>query len=147
MNITASQSSADSIREHAVKKYVVPARRRRDRTFSINAGEVHKALGFNNLVPSVCSALVSKKFLMENHLRLIARTGPPSGKSTTVTYTYEFADTHRHSPQDAWTRLRGALKDVFAELGGGEAYLRGERDNFYRADSSSTNSSTTRESE
>jgi hypothetical protein len=27
--------------------------------------------------------------------------------------------------------LRGALKDVFAELGGGEAYLRAERTNFY----------------
>jgi hypothetical protein len=27
--------------------------------------------------------------------------------------------------------LRGALKGVFAELGGGEAYLRDERKNFY----------------
>jgi hypothetical protein len=27
--------------------------------------------------------------------------------------------------------LRGALKDVFVELGGGEAYLRAERTNFY----------------
>lgn len=29
-----------------------------------------------------------------------------------------------------WTRLRGALKDVFAEFGGGEAYLRQEREIF-----------------
>jgi hypothetical protein len=34
------------------------------------------------------------------------------------------------SKQDAWERLRGALRDVFAELGGGEAYLRAERDSF-----------------
>jgi hypothetical protein len=34
------------------------------------------------------------------------------------------------SRRDAWERLRGALKDVYAELGGGEAYLRSERNNF-----------------
>jgi hypothetical protein len=33
--------------------------------------------------------------------------------------------------EDPWIRLRGALQNVFAELGGGEAYLRKERDNFY----------------
>jgi hypothetical protein len=33
-------------------------------------------------------------------------------------------------PQDSWNRLRGILKDVLAELGGGEAYLRAERSNF-----------------
>jgi hypothetical protein len=132
MNVIASQSSADSIREHAVAEYVVPARQRRDRTFSINVGEVHRTLGLNNLVPSVCSALVSKKFLMDNHLHLISKTGPPSGKSTTVTYTYEFIDAKpASSKDDPWARLRGALKDVFAELGGGEQYLRAERENFY----------------
>jgi hypothetical protein len=132
MNVPTSQSSADSIREHAVEEYVVPARQRRDRTFSINVGEVHRTLGLNNLVPSVCSALVSKKFLMNNHLHLISKTGPPSGKSTTVTYTYEFIDAKPSSPkEDPWARLRGALTDVFAELGGGEQYLRAERENFY----------------
>jgi len=33
-------------------------------------------------------------------------------------------------PQDSWDRLRGILKVVFAELGGGEAYLHAERSNF-----------------
>ena len=27
---------------------------------------------------------------------------------------------------DSWNRLRGILKDIFAELGGGEAYLHAE---------------------
>src|SRR5712692_227891 len=31
----------------------------------------------------------------------------------------------------AWGSLRGALKEVFAEKGGGEAYLRSERSNFH----------------
>jgi hypothetical protein len=30
-----------------------------------------------------------------------------------------------------WLRLRGCLKDVFAKMGGGEAYLKAERDQFY----------------
>jgi len=80
----------------------------------------------------VCQALESDKFLQANELKLISKTGPPSGQSTTVTYTYEFIDTKPSSPkEDPWARLRGALRDVFAELGGGEQYLRAERDNFY----------------
>ena len=69
--------------------------------------------------------------------------------STTVTYTYEFVDgedlggssassgsggSSPQSRQEAWERLRGALKDVFAEYGGGEAYLRAERASFRDAD-------------
>ena len=127
---------ADSIRRHAAEVYVTPARQRHDKVVSINAGAVHRDLGLNNLVPSVCSALASRKFLAENRLRLVSKTGPPSGKSTTVTYTYEFVDSQKEADngpdrQDAWNRLRGALKDVFAELGGGENYLRNERANFY----------------
>jgi hypothetical protein len=52
-----------------------------------------------------------------------------------VTYTYEFANSRvSATSEDAWSHLRGALKDVFAELGGGEAYLRAERSNFYGPD-------------
>jgi hypothetical protein len=125
-------SGADAIRSHAAEAYVAPARKQRNRDFSINAGAVHRDLGLNNLVPSVCSALASRKFLTDNRLRLIAKTGPPSGKSTSVTYTYEFLDAPpSEAEQDAWKRLRGALKDIFAELGGGENYLRKEREEFH----------------
>src|SRR5258708_24576327 len=113
MNTTGVLSGSDMIRQHGVDMYVLPARRRGDKTFSINAGAVHKALRLDNLVPSVCNALGSKKFLNENHLRLVSKSGPPSGKSTSVTYTYEFLDAlSGPAAQDAWTRLRGALKDV-----------------------------------
>lgn len=82
--------------------------------------------------PAICSALKSREFLRANNLQLVERTGPPSGLSTTVVYTYEFIDA-KSSPEkeDPWARLHGALKDIFAELGGGETYLRRERDNFY----------------
>lgn len=106
-------------------------RRRGERIFTVNVGAVHKALALSNRVPLVCAALGSKKFLTENQLRLISKTGPPSGQSTTVTYTYEFLGTQTPPLNpDAWTKLRGALKDVFAEMGGGEAYLRAERNAF-----------------
>ena len=128
-------SDSDLVRRHAVEVYLSAARRRGEKTFTVNAGAVHKAVGLANRISLVCAALSSKKFLTENNLRLISKTGPPSGQSTTVTYTYEFIDQGKDSKasdrQDGWNRLRGALKDVFAELGGGENYLRNERANFY----------------
>lgn len=125
-------SHADKIRLHGREKYVLPARGRGEPRFSIRAGDVVLALGMNGRAPAVCSALKTHQFLRDNHLRLIEITGPRSGQSTTVTYTYEFVDGNASSAQgaDAWTRLRGALKDVFSELGGGEAYLRAERKEF-----------------
>ena len=81
----------------------------------------------------MCQALKSDKFLSGNGLRLVSESGPPSGQSTTVTYTYEFVENAASiAPRrDAWVELRGALKEVFAELGGGENYLREERESFY----------------
>ncbi len=125
---------ADKIRIFAREKYVVPARGQHEKRFCIRTGDVVRDMKLvGGRTPAVCSALKTKEFLRENALRLISRTGPESGQSTTVTYTYEFVDTPSDrgpDRQDAWNRLRGALKDVFAEYGGGEAYLRAERASF-----------------
>ena len=79
------------------------------------------------------SALKTGKFLKENKLRVVETIAPKSGQSTTVVYTYEFVDDKAppSREEDHWARLRGAMKDVLAEYGGGEAYLRAERSNFY----------------
>jgi hypothetical protein len=130
---------SDAIRRHAYEKYISAARRRKEKTVAINVGEVHRALALNNRVPLVCAALGSKKFLTEHGLRIVSKTGPPSGQSTTVTFTYEIVhkrddkkqDNDQLARQEAWNRLRGSMKDIFAELGGGETYLRNERANFY----------------
>jgi hypothetical protein len=86
----------------------------------------------------VCAALGSKKFLKEHGLRILSKTGPPSGQSTTVTFTYEIVnyeivnpESQKPSAEEAWQSLRGIGKDVYASFGGGEAYLRQERANFY----------------
>jgi hypothetical protein len=133
MHTTTSISDSDLVRQYASEEYLAAARRRGDKTVSINVGTVHKALALNNRVPLVCAALGSKKFLTENHLRLISKTGPPSGQSTTVTFTYKFDEHDEKSsiPTDPWLALRGIAKDVFASLGGGEAFIREERANFY----------------
>jgi hypothetical protein len=124
---------ADRIRTHGREKYVLPALERRVARFSIRAGDVVRELGIGGRrAPAVCSALKTNQFLSDNHLHLLGATGPKSGQSTTVTYTYEFAEGEPSTKEsDSWTKLRGALKDIFVELGGGEPYLRAERSNFH----------------
>lgn len=129
---------ADKIRTHSREKYVLAARKKKVNRFSIRAGDVVNELGIGgSRAPAVCSALKTHQFLRENELRLVEATGPKSGQSTTVTYTYEFADSEAATKQegDPWSKLRGALKDVFTELGGGESYLRAERNNFHGPES------------
>ncbi len=126
-------ANADQIRTHARQKYVLPARQRKQKRFSINAGEVVRELKLTGRAPAVCSALKTRQFLQRNDLRLVGASGPKSGQSTTVTYTYEFVKGGQSSSEhdDSWKKLRGALKDVLAEMDGGEAYLRAERSAFH----------------
>jgi hypothetical protein len=126
---------ADRVRQYAKERYVLPARQQKQKRFSIRVGDVVRELKMNRAVPAVCSALRTGEFRQSNDLQLVETSGPKSGQSTTVVYTYEFVSAQRPAaqPDDSWTRMRGALKDVFSELGGGEAYLRAERSNFYPA--------------
>ena len=123
---------AEKIRTFARRKYVLAARSRRMKRFSIRAGDVEHELGVSGRLPAICSALRTRRFLTQNNLRLVETSGPPSGQSSTVVLTYEFKDSGGPSADqnDAWKQLRGALKDVFAELGGGESYLSSERTAF-----------------
>jgi hypothetical protein len=131
---------ADQIRTYARDTYVVPARAEHEKRFTIRTGDVVRGMKLALMyTPAVCSALKTKRFLQENDLCLISKAGPPSGQTTTVTYTYEFANPRRKEDgrldrQEAWERLRGALRDVYAEYGGGEAYLRAVRASFRDAD-------------
>jgi len=133
VNMQVRKIGANEIRDYSTRTFVVPARQQGRRRFSIRVGDIVRELRLYRSVANVCSALKTEEFLQSNHLRLVDASGPKSGLSTTVVFTYEFVDPELSSDpsSDAWSRLRGALKDVFAELGGGEAYLRGERSNFY----------------
>src|SRR5690349_11077893 len=127
---------ADRIREHARVKYIEPARRKGESTVRIRVGDVRKELGFaNDQVPAICGALRARKFRDENHLILEKLEGPPKKQATTVTFTYRLADS-RTMTQEAQTdaaffALRGIGKEVFRALGGGEAFIRKEREQFH----------------
>lgn len=128
--MAVKEDLSSAVRAYAVRNYVQQARRDGKVNFTITAGEVHRALGFHNRVPVVCNALRSDKFLRENGLRLVETHGPPSGLSTTATFTYEFAEIPSATAQrnlDLFLSLRGIARDVYAQSGGGEAYLRAER--------------------
>jgi len=123
----SAPSVSDSIRDHVSEVYLKAAIRKGERTFAVNVGAVHKALGLTNRVPQVCSALESNKLLEENHLRIASKSGPPSGQSTTVTFTYEILDAGIKASANPLVGLRGLAKEVFARLGGGEHFIRSER--------------------
>lgn len=127
---TATGVSA-AIRDYLKKEHVGKARRQASLRFTVNAGEVHRAMHLQNRVPQVCSVLQSAKFLRENGLRIVEKAGPPSGFSTSVTVTYEFAEQPPTDPgEHPFLALRGILRDVFRELGGGENFIRAEREAF-----------------
>jgi hypothetical protein len=137
MKAQTAQTGADQVREYARVTYIEPARKRHESTVRIMAGDVHKALHLEGRVPSVCQALGGSKFLEENHLTLEKREGPPSGQSTTVVFTYRLVDEQAipDEMQDSpLLRLWGIGKEVFESLGGGEAFIRRERERFYQHD-------------
>ncbi len=136
--------NSDKIREYVLENYAKPARQMKQARFSVRCGTVEKELGMSNRIAHVCTALRTPKFLDPNGLRLVDVSGPPSGTSTTVVYTYEFVDAER-SPRQGLNpsaaiipvfrkiaQLEGILKDVYRDLGGAENAIRMERDSYSR---------------
>jgi len=140
---------SDSIRDYVRATYVDPARRRGEHRIKIVAGEVHSGIGLRNRMPLVCSALRSRALLSSARLRIVSDEGPPSGLSSTVTITYELlpegsidrtaagsgSQSASSQPRlEAFRRLRGIARQAFSSLGGGEKFLRGERERFHGRD-------------
>jgi hypothetical protein len=135
MSQTATQSDSDIVRNYVTDSLIKPAQKRGERTVLVNVGAVHKALKLQNRVPLVCAALKSRKFLEGEGLRILATSGPPSGQSTTVTFTYEILSTEDRSPTaNPLIGLRGVAKEVFKKLGGGERFIHSERNKFASKD-------------
>ena len=108
---------------------------RGDETITVVARDVLRALKLRGgYAPGVCSALRTAKFCKENDLELIREDGPPSKQSTTTSFTYRFlgdsAQRHDRPARNGIWNLVGAGKETFAALGGGERWLRREREAF-----------------
>ncbi len=130
----------DLTKKHVISTYVRPARMNGEKLIEVRVGTVQKELGWTNRTPSVFSTLSSREFQQEAGVELIEKKGgPPSGgPSTTVQFVYRLLDNNslerspsrgsKPAPNGAGLeKLYGILADTFAELGGGEAYLKAER--------------------
>ena len=77
---------ADKVREYCRTQLVDPARARGDTTVSIRAGDIHKALGFKNRLPLVCSALGANTFQEYARVQRIGLEGPTNGANAVFTF-------------------------------------------------------------
>ena len=82
-------SQADLIRAHAQKRYVEVARRARQKTVTIVAGEVGRDLGLSGRMPNICQVLQGRKFLEMAGVRLLNIEGPEASASTRFHYEIE----------------------------------------------------------
>ena len=125
----------EEVQKYVKATYLDPARRRGESTIRIKAGDVHRELHWVNRVPSVCTTLSSKKFQRETGLELISKVGPPSGFGTRVEFTYRLHGQEKSRPQESrrsrFDALYGKLSDVFRELGGGENFMRNEKEELH----------------
>jgi hypothetical protein len=128
----------EQTKRHVISNYVVPARQKRAKTMRVRVGQVQKELGWTNRTPSVFSTLSSKEFQQEAGLELIEKVGgPPSGgPSTTVEFVYQVLSEGSQTPHApkvvpngaGLMDLYGIFADVYKQFGGGEEYLRRERE-------------------
>ena len=82
------ERQADRIRAFIMENYVEPARRQGLNRFDIRSGDVHSAIGLDNHLPAVCSALRGGKLAALAGIHVVHREGPENGAN--VTYSYEF---------------------------------------------------------
>jgi hypothetical protein len=77
---------ANDIRAFVVSSYIMPARHRGSvvpSLVTIVSGDIVRQLKLQQRVPAVCGALDARKFLNENNLKLVKRTGPRQGMTAT----------------------------------------------------------------
>lgn len=127
---------SEEVQRYFQSNYVIPARQRGQTTVEVKAGELHNKLGWTRRIPVVCAALTSQKLQRCVGVRLKEKSGPPSGQSPTVVFRYEILD-QEQKRETRHTRTHGGLlemygiaADLYREVGGGEAFIRSQRENF-----------------
>jgi hypothetical protein len=129
-------SLAETTKRHVITKYVNPARSSGQNRVEVKVGNVVKELGLSNRTPSVFSTLSSQTFQREAGLELIEKRGGPAsgGPSTTVQFVYrvlgKWPGQERSKSAKDLMSLYGIGAGVFQQLGGGEEYLRRERESL-----------------
>jgi len=85
-DIPGAERAADRVRRTVVESVFRPARAAGKATVTVRAGDLHRALGWSNRVPSVCSALDSAKLRRQANVRVLERRGP--AQSTTTEWVF-----------------------------------------------------------
>jgi len=80
-------TQANRIRQFTLDHYVAPARAEGRAEIIIRAGDVHQAMGLNNAMPAVCSAIGSSKFDEFAGVTRSALTGPANGANVYFTFS------------------------------------------------------------
>ena len=123
---------------HVISTYVQPARQKGEKTIQVRVGNIQKELGWTNRTPSVFSTLLSKDFQQEAGLELIEKIGGPisGGPSTTWQFVYKvLGEAEQPAPVakavlngSGLRALYGLCAETFKARGGGEEFLRRERE-------------------
>jgi len=128
----------EQTKRHVISTYVQPARQKGEKTIQVRVGNIQKELGWTNRTPSVFSTLLSRDFQQEAGVELVEkRGGPPSGgPSTTWQFVFRvLGEAERTAPAAkavpdgaGLMALYGLCAGTFEALGGGEEFLRRERE-------------------
>jgi hypothetical protein len=130
---------SETVLQFVRANYVQPARQRGNRIVEVKAGDIHTELRWSRRIPLVCSALTSQKFQNAVGVKLLeTKDAPPSGLSTRTIYRYEVLDGEKPSglrddpppPMRGLLTAYGAAAHLYRQVGGGDAFLRAERENF-----------------
>lgn len=128
---------SEEVQNYFLSNYVEPARHRGQRNIEVRAGEIHAKLGWTRRVPVVCAALSSQKLQRKAGVRLSEKSGPPSGQSPTVVFRYEIllpehesVTQSKKSSGHGLMGMYGIAREMYREVGGGEAFIRAQRENF-----------------
>jgi hypothetical protein len=130
----------EQTRAHVIPTYVKPARLKGEKTIQVRVGNVQKELGWTNRTPSVFSTLLSKDFQQEAGVELIEKRGGPSSGGPSTTWQFVFkvlGNAEKTAPATkapaaggGLLALYGICANMYREVGGAEAFIRSERENF-----------------
>jgi 5-methylcytosine-specific restriction enzyme B len=79
-------SYSDEVRKYCIDRIINPARAKGQTQVAIRAGDVHRALGYSNRLPLVCSALGAAVFEEVARVKRIAVEGPLASTTTVIRF-------------------------------------------------------------
>lgn len=98
-------TQADRIRAEVIRTIILPARASGLALVTIRAGDVHRAMGFNNSFPAVCSALRGTKLEREACVTFLGQEGPLNGANVFFRFDLSGEPVFRNTQSERPERL------------------------------------------